>query len=164
MARPALKRLAMNYLTDDCQLSRRRACRRVNLHRSDVYYRSRKDPKTALRERKRELAQTRIRYGYRRLDVLLRREAWTLGKNQAYRLYTAESLQLCSKRPRQGRMRVARQEPFVAKRANQAWSMNYVADQLVNGNKYRTLTIVDGFTREALAIEVGSGLCGEDVL
>ena len=68
----------------------------------------------------RELTQTRIRYSYRRLHVLLRREGWKLGKNQAYRLYTVESLQLRSKRPRKRKMRVARQERLVPKRANQA--------------------------------------------
>ena len=163
MVRPALKRLAMNYVIDHYEISRRRACRMVNMHRSNAYYRSRKDSKTALRARIRELAQTRIQYGYRRLHVLLRREGWALGQNQAYRLYTAKSLQLRSKRPRKRKMRVVRQERFVPKRANQAWSMDFVADQLVNGNKFRILTIVDVFTREALAVEVSSRLRGEDV-
>jgi transposase InsO family protein len=57
--------------------------------RSVHYYRSIKDPQKALRSRLHELAQIRVRYGYRRLHVLLRREGWQLGKNQAYRLYCA---------------------------------------------------------------------------
>jgi putative transposase len=61
-------------------------------------------------------------------------------------------------------MRVARQERFAPKRVNQAWSMDFVADQLVNGNKFRILTIVDVFNREAPAIEVGSRLRREDVV
>lgn len=88
MARPALKRLAVNYVVDHYRTSRRRARRIVQLHRSNAYYRSCRDPKVALRSRLRELAQSRIRYGYRRLHVLLRREGWSLGKDQAYRLYT----------------------------------------------------------------------------
>jgi putative transposase len=71
----------MSYVIDHYQLSRRRACRMANLHRRNAYYRSRKDPKTALRARMRAIAQTRIRYGYPLLHVLLRREGWTLGKN-----------------------------------------------------------------------------------
>jgi putative transposase len=164
MARPALKRLAVNYVVDHYRTSRRRACRVVQLHRSNAYYQSRGDPKIALRSRLRELAQTRIRYGYRRLHVLLRREGWSLGKDQTYRLYTQEGLQLRSKRPRRRKMLVTRRERYVPKRPNQAWSMDFVADQLVDGTKLRALTIVDVFTREALAIEVGQRLRGEDVV
>ncbi len=128
------------------------------------YYRSRMDPKTALRARMRELAQVRIRYGYRRLHVLLRREGWSLGKDQAYRLYTEESLQLRSKRPRRRKMVVGRREKYIPKRPNQAWSMDFVADQLVDGTRFRALTIVDVFTREALDIAVGQRLRAENVV
>ena len=67
-------------------------------HRSTEYYQSRKDPPTNLRLRMKELAQTRVRYCYRRLHVLLRREGSTLGKSLAYGLYAEEALQL-RKRP-----------------------------------------------------------------
>jgi putative transposase len=116
MARPAVKRQAVDYVVGHYATSRRRACRVVCQHRSVQYYRSRKDPKTALRHRMRELAQVRIRYGYRRLRVLLRREGWSLGKDQTYRLYTEDSLQLRSKRPRRRKMAVARRERYVPKR------------------------------------------------
>lgn len=164
MARPALKRQAVDYVVSHYKTSRRRACRLVRLTRSVNYYRSRKDPRTALRARMRELAQIRIRYGYRRLQVLLRREGWRIGKNLVYRLYTEEQLQLRSKRPRRRKMSVARRARYVPKRANQAWSMDFVADQLTDGTRFRALTIVDVFTREALAIAVGHRLRGEDVV
>jgi putative transposase len=76
--------------------------------RSVQYYQSVKDPKQALRGRMREIAQTRVRYGYRRIHVLLKREGWQLGKNQAYRLYSEEQLQLRSKLPRRRKMVVTR--------------------------------------------------------
>ena len=79
MERPALKRQAVEYAVQNYGISRRRACRITKQHRSMQYYRSRKDPRTALRARMRELAQTRVRYGYRRLHVLLRHEGWSLG-------------------------------------------------------------------------------------
>jgi putative transposase len=88
MARPALKRQAVSYIVDHYAIARRRACRIVKHHRSVQYYSSRKDPRTALRARMRELAQVRMRYGYRRLHVLLRREGWILGRELAYRIYT----------------------------------------------------------------------------
>jgi putative transposase len=73
----------------------------------------------------RESAQVRIRYGYGHLQVLLRREGWSIGKNLVYRLYTEESLQLRCKRPRRRKMVVTRRERYVPKRPNQAWSMDF---------------------------------------
>jgi len=75
-------------------LKTRRACRLIKQSRSAQYYRSIKDPRADLRARMRELAHARVRYGYRRVHVLLRREGWCLGKNQMYRLYCEEQLQL----------------------------------------------------------------------
>jgi len=164
MARPALKRQAVAYIRDHYATSRRRACRLVRFHRSVLYYRSIRDPKLALRARMRELAQARVRFGYRRIHVLLRREGWTLGRNQVYRLYAQEALQLRSKLPRRRKMIVLRRERFEPRRPNDAWSMDFVADQLVNGQRFRALTIVDVFSREALAIKVGQRLRGEDVV
>ncbi len=97
MARPALKRPVVEYIRDHYGLPRRRACRLVGLHRSVFYYRSVKNPRLELRGRMRELARARVRYGYRRLHVLLKREGWSLGRNLAYRLYCEEGLQLRSK-------------------------------------------------------------------
>ncbi len=159
-----MKRQAVAYIVGHYATSRRRACGIVRLHRSVNYYRSVKDPKAALRSRMRELAQVRIRYGYRRLHVLLRREGWSLGREQAYRLYREESLQLRSKRPRRRKMVIGRRDKYVARRPNQAWSMDFLSDQLVNGKRFRALTIVDVYTREALAIAVGQRLRAEDVV
>jgi hypothetical protein len=106
----------------------------------------------------RELAQTRVRYGYRRLQVLLTREAWALGKSLAYRIYTEEALQLRSKRPRRRKMWVTRRARYVPDRPNQAWSMDFVSDQLTDGTRFRALTIIHVFTREALTIRVGQRL------
>ena len=154
----------VEYVHDHYAVTRRRACRLVQLHRSVSYYRSVKDPKLALRGRMREIARTRVRYGYRRIHVLLRREGWTLGRNQVYRLYTEEALQLRSKLPKRRKMAVTRRERFVPRRPNDAWCMDFVADQLTNGQRFRALTIVDVFSREALAIQVGRSLRGEHVV
>lgn len=164
MVRPAVKRLAVAYIVEHYATSQRRACRIVGQHRSVQSYQSRRDPKTALRQRLRELAQARMRYGYRRLHVLLKREGWALGREQAYRLYCEESLQLRSKRPRRRKRTVERRDRYVPKRPNQAWSMDFVADQLVDGTRFRALTVVDVFTREALSIEVGTRLAAADVV
>jgi putative transposase len=161
---PALKREVVQYIVEHYGLSLKRACKLIRQPRSVQYYRSVKDPKLALRQRMRELAQVRVRYGYRRLHVLLKREGWQLGKNQTYRLYNMEKLQLRTKLPRRRKMVVTRVTRIKPIRANQAWSMDFVADQLADGSKFRSLAIVDVFTREALAIEVGNSLRGEHVV
>ncbi len=118
----------------------------------------------ALLRRMHELARTRVRFGYRRIRVLLRREGWVLGRNQVYRLYSQEALQLRSKLPKRCKMFVTRRERFEPRRPNDAWSMDFVADQLTNGQRFRALTIVDVFSREALAIKVDQRLRAEHVV
>lgn len=154
----------MTYMISHYGLNLRRACRLIKQTRSTQYYCTVKDPRQDLRTRMRELAQTRVRYGYRRLHVLLKRDGWRLGKNQMYRLYCEEQLQLRSKLPKRRKMLVVRRERPQAHAANDVWSMDFVADQLANGMRFRALTVVDIFTREALAIEIGQRLGGEDVV
>lgn len=159
-----MRRSVVEYLCSHYGTSHRRACQLVRLRRSVLYYRSRKDPKRALRGRMHEIARTRVRYGYRRIHILLRREGCSLGRTQAYRICCQEALQLRSKLPRRRKMIVTRRERFEPKRMNEAWSMDFVADELTNGKRFRALTIVDAFSREALAIQVGQRLRGEDVV
>nr|WP_155636845.1 IS3 family transposase [Burkholderia gladioli] len=164
VARPALRRDVVAYVVSHYGLTMRRACRLLKQPRSVQYYRSVKDPRPELRSRMREIAYTRVRYGYRRVHVLLRCEGWQLGRNQAYRLYCEEQLQLRSKLPKRRKMVVTRMAKIVPVKPNDAWSMDFVADQLADGSKFRTLTVVDVFTKEALAIEVGQRLKGEHVV
>jgi len=164
MARPALKRPVVEYIVNHYGTSQRRACQIVRQNRSLQRYRSCKDPRLALRQRIREISQVRVRYGYRRIQVLLRREGWTVGKTLTYRLYREEQLQLRSKLPKRRKMAVTRREVYVPKRPNQAWAMDFVSDQLTNGDRFRALTIVDVFTRESLAIEVGQSLRADHVI
>jgi putative transposase len=89
----------MQYLVSRYEVSTRRACGVIRATRSSAYYRSRKDPLTALRQRMREMAQTRVRFGYRRLRVLMVREGWEVGKERFYRVYIEEGLALRRKRP-----------------------------------------------------------------
>jgi putative transposase len=164
VGRPALKREVVVYIIDYYGLALARACKLIRQVRSTQYVRSRKDPKLALRQRLRELAHVRTRWGYRRLHILLKREGWQVGRNQTYRLYCLEQLQLRSYRHKRRKMAVTRELRHAVTRPNQAWSMDFVADQMADGSKFRMLTILDIYTREALAIEVGVGLRGEHVV
>ena len=164
MGRPALKREVVRYIMDHYGLALARACKLIRQVRSTQYLHSRKDPRLALRQRLKELAQVRTRWGYRRLHILLKREGWQLGVNQTYRWYCLEQLQLRAWRNKRRKMVVTREQRPAVTHPNHAWCMDFVADQLADGSKFRMLTILDIYTREALAIEVGASLRGEHVV
>lgn len=112
----------------------------------------------------REIAQARVRYGYRKIRVLLNREGWKVGKYLVERIYREEGLTLHQRRKRRRRVAEHRRERFHPTGPNQVWSMDFVADQLADGRRFRSLTVVDIYTRECLAIESEQRLKGEDVV
>jgi len=76
------------------RVSIRRACRALPVERSTYHYRSRRAGQAQLTERIKEIAATRVRYGYRRIHVLLRRDGWRVNAKRVYRLYREMGLQL----------------------------------------------------------------------
>jgi putative transposase len=110
-------------------------------------YKSRAKQYPELKMRLRDLALTRIRFGYRRLTIMLQREGWHVGKKRVYRLYREMGLVMRTKRYRK-RAGQGRGIQPVAQKANERWSMDFVTDRLVDGRYFRTLTIVDQYTRE----------------
>ena len=123
-----------------------------------------RDPLTALRQRVRELAHARVRFGYRRIFMLLKREGWDVGKERLYRLYREEGLGLRRKRPWRHVSAAHRLVRTPAKHRNEVWSMDFVADELADHRRFRALTVIDVFTRECLEIEIGQSLRSEDVV
>src|SRR4029077_17563614 len=117
---------------------------------------------TELRVRLRDLAGTRIRYGYRRLTVMLRREGWYVNTKRVYRLYREEALQVRTKKrvKRAAQVRITLPE---ATFANQRWSMDFVSERLVDGRWFRILTILDQYTRECLCAYADRSQTGEKV-
>ena len=136
----------------------------VEVARATYRYGSRQEQWIELRMRIREIAQSRVRYGYRMIRVLLNREGWKVGKDLVYRLYKEEGLGLRQRPSGRRRAVVHRQERFRPTGPNQVWAMDFVADQLCDGRRFRSLTVVDIYTRESLAIEVEQSLKGEDVV
>jgi putative transposase len=113
----------------------------------------------------RELARSRVRYGYRRIQVLLKREGIRVNKKRVYRLYCEEGLQLRARRRRRHVTAATRRSPATRPLApNVAWSMDFVSDQTAAGARFRALSVVDVFTRECLAIEPGQKLGAADVV
>ncbi len=142
-----------------------RACSVCNQHRSG-WYKKRKTKvlDAPLKARMHEIASTRIRFGFWRIFVLLRREGWNVNHKRIYRLYIEEGLNLRTKRPRRHRSAATRLDRLTLTGPNQLWSMDFVSDALFNGSKFRGLTVVDNHTRECLTIRIGQSLKGDDVV
>ena len=144
------------------ELSERRACELVGMRRSSYRY-VRREELPGLRGRLGELAQERRRFGYRRLTVLLRREGWAVNHKRVYRLYRQEGLGV-RRRKRKRIGAVERQPLTIPTRRNERWSMDFVADALSDGRRFRSLNIVDDFNRECLAAEVDTSIPGARVV
>jgi len=144
--------------------SLRQACSAMKLSRSVYHYRSVAADQAPLRSRIREIAATRVRYGYKRIHVVLRREGWRINHKRVYRLYKQDGLSLFERRPRRHRSAAHRSQPPPTTAINQSWAMDFVSDQLYDGRKLRALTLVDVHTRECLAIWVDQGIRGDDVV
>ena len=163
MVTPEAKRTVVRFWREEKGLSERRACSLIGLDRSTHRYLPRADHNGELRQRLRELAEQRRRFGYRRLHVLLCREGRAVNKKRIQRLYQVEGLSLRGRRRKKRRagLRVALPVPVAA---NQRWSMDFMTDALADGRRFRLLNVVDDWTRECLAIEVGRSLTGRNVI
>lgn len=150
---PSCRRDVVTHLQAAYQVSERCACRATGFPRSTQRYRSEAEPQGELRLRLKELAQTRVRYGYRRLHVLLRREGWAVNVKRIYRLYREEGLVIRSKTPKRKRSCRYRGEREEISTPNQTWAMDFMSDTLFDNRPYRILTVVDCHSREGLAIE-----------
>lgn len=125
---PSQRRPVVSYLHDTYRVSERRACGVARVAVSTFRYESRLEPRTALRLRIREIAQVRVRYGYRKIRVLLKREGWKVGKKLVYRLYKEEGLTLRHKPRRKRPAALHRRDRFRPTAPNQVWSLDFVAD------------------------------------
>jgi len=115
-------------------------------------------------KRIREIAQTRVRYGYRRIHVLLRREGWQVNAKRIYRLYCEEGLQLRNKAPKRKVSAKLRDDRMPASAPNEIWAMDFMSDQLFDGRRIRILTVVDAFTRLSPAVDIRHSYRGADVV
>jgi putative transposase len=150
--RPGRRRQLVDEVRGTWKVSIRRACRVLRTDTSTYHYRGRRGDQAVLSKRVREIAQTRVRYGYRRIHVLLRREGWRVNAKRVYRIYCEQGLQLRSKVPKRRVKAKLRDDRRTAIRANETWAMDFVHDQLATGRKLRVLTMVDIYTRYAPAI------------
>jgi len=148
-------------------VSERRACRTLGQHRST----QRKVPQGREDEDRLtadiiELARQYGRYGYRRIAALLRQAGWSVNDKRVERIWRREGLKVPYKQPKRSRLwfndgSCVRLRP---ERPNHVWSYDFVQGRTHEGRAYRTLNIIDEFTREALMIKVDRKLNSGDVI
>lgn len=157
--KPAARRLVAAHWRDAFGVSERRAIHVMGMHRSTARYASRPDPCGELRERMRRLAAECPRAGYRMMLDRLRWGGARVNHKRVYRLYREEGLQLPKRRRKH--LRSVRRQPLTpAVGLNARWSMDFMSDAFADGRRFRVFNVIDDFSRECLAIEVGTSLPG----
>jgi putative transposase len=159
MVSPSARREAVGWLQTR-GTSLRRACRVVGLSTATWRYQRRANPTNdRLLARLHAHAAARSRFGYRRLHVLVGREGLAVNHKRLYRVYRAAGLQV--RRRRRKRLTRGERVPLAPpSQRRERWSMDFTLDTLADGRAFRTLNIVDDFTRECVAIEVDRSLPG----
>jgi len=164
---PAGRRRCIDHVKERLGISERRACRTLGQHRSTQrQYPSGPSDEASLTADIIELARTYGRYGYRRVTDLLNQVGWDVNHKRVERIWRREGLKVPQKQPKKGRLWLndgscIRLRP---ERPNHVWSYDFVHDRTDDGRVYRTLNIIDEFTREALAIRVDRKLNSIDVV
>ena len=145
------------------KISERRACCLVSLNRKSCRYQKQARAGTDLIKRLSELASEHPRFGYRRIHALLKREDFNVNLKCVYRLWKQQNLSLPKKRPRKTRAMATVGIVPKAEKPNQVWTYDFVFDQSLSGKSLKMLTLIDEFTRECLAVEVGVSIKSERV-
>jgi putative transposase len=157
----------VDHVTATLKVPERVACRVLGQHRSTQRKVPRKaDDEAALTASIVDLAKRYGRYGYRRITALLRDEGWYTNHKRVERIWRSEGLKVPQRQPKRGRLWLndgscVRLRP---RWPNHVWAYDFVEDQTRDGRKFRTLNVVDEFTREALAIRVARKLKAADVI
>ncbi|MEM9424660.1 MAG: DDE-type integrase/transposase/recombinase, partial [Spirochaetota bacterium] len=97
------------------------------------------------------------------LTVLLKREGWQVGTKRVYRIYKQEGLEVRTQR-RQKRAALPRVPLATADAPGQRWSMDFMADKLVDGKRFRVLTVVDHFDRSCPVLYADHSIGAEKVI
>lgn len=148
-------------------VSERRVCAALGQHRSTQRKAPRGfDDEEALTGDIIELARQYGRYGYRKIAALLRDAGWLVNDKRVERIWRCEGLKVPAKQPKKGRLWLndgscIRLRP---EHRDHVWSYDFVEDRTHDGRKFRTLNVVDEFTRECLAIRVARKLNSTDVI
>ena len=155
----------MRHVQQALGVSQRRACRVVGQpRRTQRYVSRRRDDEGALIEQLLAQVRRHPRYGYRRIWALLRQEGWRVNRKRIWRLWKVQGLKVPQKRHKKRRLGtsangILRQR---ATQKNQVWAWDFIFDRTTNGRSLKLLSIVDEYTRECLALEVGRTMTAVD--
>jgi len=106
-----------------------------------------------------EIAHVRRRFGYRRIQDMLRPEYPGINHKRVYRLYSEASLAV--RRRKKARRSPSQRVPLqLALNVNEVWSRVFVSDSLANGRRIKCLTVADDFSHECVNIAVDWGISG----
>ena len=152
----------MNKVCCEWEVSIRRTCWVLLVDTSTYHHRPHRRGQADLEKRIKEIAETRMRYAYRRMHVVLQREGWMINIKRTYRLYTNLSLQLRNKTPKRRVKAKLLEDRSPASTPNQTWAMDFVHDQLAMGKKIRVLTVVDIFSKFSPVIDPKFSYRAED--
>ncbi len=144
----------VDYLVATYQVSIRAACKILMRNRATYYFKPYPDDQEVLRMKIHDYVTTRVKYGYRKIHLLLQREGLKINRKRVYRLCCLENHNVRLK-SRSKRVARACLEMVKESRTNEVWAMDFFSDQLFNGKWFRTLTVVDGLIRECLAMHIG---------
>ena len=161
--KPAAKKAVVLHLQEEHGLSQRRACGLTQCNRMTARYRLRRGDDCEMEKRLAALASNNPGLGYRMLGAMLRLEGWSVNHKRVYRLYRDQGLQLRCK----GRKRLKSEGRGLAQPAtcaDEEWALDFVHDALSDGRSFRTLNMIDAFTRECLAMETDTSLGSERVV
>lgn len=162
--RPGRKRKLVTAMSEEWDVSIRRCCRVLEFERSTYHYKARRRDQAHEEKRIKEICQTRVRYGYRRVHVMLRREGFVINAKRTRRIYRELGLQLRNKTPKRRVKAKLRDDRKVATMPNETWAMDFVHDQLATGRKVRILTVVDTYSKYSPAIDPRFTYKAEDVV
>ncbi len=126
--------------------------------------RSTRPSQETLRKKIRDLALSRVRYGYKRIHMLLKRQGWRMNHKRTHHVYTEEGVMLRNKTPKRKASAKRREDRIDATAPNEVWAMDFMSDQIVDGRRIRILTIIDTFSRLALATDVAHSYRDPDVV
>ena len=148
----------------DWQASIRRACSALRFDPKSYRYKPRRPDQAALKQRIKEVCETRVRYGYRRVHVMLQRVGWVVNHKKTRRIYNELGQQLRNKTPKRRVKAKLREDRREASQPHETWAVHFVHDQLATGRTLRILTVVDTFSRFSPVLDPRFSYRGEDVV
>lgn len=157
----------MTHVKQKLGVSERRACKLLGQTRSTQRYQRRlPDQEAVLLKRLHELSREHPRYGYRRITVLLNKEAWRVNKKRVQRLWRQEGLKVPAKTVKKRRLGSSENGCLrrASSRPHEVWAVDFLMDQTQDGQRLKFLTVVDEYSRYCLSVKVGRSMRANEVV